>query len=204
VVVSTRLKALLGAGFVLLSACSANSSHTSTAATSATSLATSPATAARASVSTPATSSAPAEAASGSCYTGSWVSTDYAQQSQGETTHGGSGFHLSISSGEMTVDFTGMQPVTLSGSVEGQGIFSGSEQAPVTFSPSGTFTIVAKGTSNVTFESKFNGAASFGDPIPANSFPSSGIHGSYRCSGSTLSLTVPTPQGPTTWTLARS
>jgi hypothetical protein len=104
----------------------------------------------------------------------------------------------------MSFDFTGMQPVNVTGSVSGQGLFSGAEEAPVTFSSSGTFTVVAKGTSNVTFESKLANAAAYGTPVPANSFPSGGITGTYNCSPTTMILEVPTPQGPTTITLARS
>jgi hypothetical protein len=143
-------------------------------------------------------------AATGSCYSGSWTSTNYAQVGPGLTTQGGAGIHVNISANRMSFDFSGMQPVNLTGSVSGQGLFTGTEEAPVTFSPSGTFTVVAKGTSNVTFESKLASAASYGTPIAANSFPSGGITGTYHCSGSTLTLKVPTPQGPTTLTLARS
>jgi hypothetical protein len=200
-----RLISLLAMALLALSACSSASSHSSASAT------TSPATTSGVAATTPSSSTTvpastttPAVAANSSCYTGSWTSTNYAQVGQGITTNGGAGIHVNISASQMSFDFTGMQPVSFAGPPSGQGLFTGSEEAPVTFSPSGTFTVVAKGTSNVTFESKFAGAASYGTPIAANSFPSGGITGTYHCSGSTLTLKVATPQGPTTLTLARS
>jgi hypothetical protein len=200
-----RLISLLSIAVLALSACSSPSSHSSASAT------TSPpttsgvaATTSASSTTVPASTTTSAVAANSSCYAGSWTSTNYAQVGQGITTNGGAGIHVNISASQMSFDFTGMQPVSIAGSLSGQGLFTGAEEAPVTFSPSGTFTVVARGTSNVTFESKLASAASYGTPIAANSFPSGGITGTYQCSGSTLSLKVPTPQGPTTLTLARS
>jgi hypothetical protein len=200
-----RLISLLVIALLALSACSSGSSHSSTPA------ATVPGTTAGSSSQTApsSTTTAPAPttgaaAANAACYTGSWTSTSYVQVAQDGSTSGGAGIHVDISSSQMSFDFTGMQPVTFTGSPSGQGLFTGSEEAPVTFSPSGTFTVVAKGTSNVTFESKLASAASYGTPIPANSFPSGGLTGTYHCAGSTLTLKVPTPQGPTTLTLART
>jgi hypothetical protein len=101
-----------------------------------------------------------------------------------------------------------MQPVTVTlGGVPDQGIFSGQEQAPITIHPSasstsGTIEIPAAGTSNVTFTAKVGGT--YSTPIKANSFPSGGITGTWTCSGSNMSLTVATPNGPTTLTMTRS
>jgi hypothetical protein len=198
-----RLTGLLGLALLALSACSSTSSHSSAPAK------TSPVTTGGIAATSPSSSTVPvstttgAVAASGPCYTGSWTSTNYAQVGQGITTNGGAGIHVNITASQLSFDFGAMQPVNVTGPVSGEGLFTGTEEAPVRFSPSGTFTVVAKGTSNVTFESKLDNAASYGTPIAANSFPSGGITGTYQCSGSTLTLKVPTPQGPTTLTLAR-
>ena len=104
----------------------------------------------------------------------------------------------------MSINFTGMQPVTIAGKVSGQGIFLGQEQASATFSPSGNFALPDKGTSDVTFEAKFSSQTNYSPPIKAGGFPTGGITGTYTCASSTLALTVPTPQGPTTVTLART
>jgi hypothetical protein len=104
----------------------------------------------------------------------------------------------------MSINFSGMKPVNLSGgSVSGQGIYLGQEQAGVSFASSGSFSIPAKGTSNVTFEAKI-GSQPYSAPIKAGGFPTGGITGTYVCSSSSLTLKVPTPQGTTTVTLARS
>jgi hypothetical protein len=201
---TVRLMTLLAMALLALSACSSTASHTSTPAT------TPPAPTSSTAPTTPSTTipasstTAQPAAASSSCYVGGWTSTNYAQVGQGVSTSGGAGIHVNISANQMSFDFTGMQPVSFGGSPSGQGLFTGTEEAPVTFSPSGTFTVVAKGTSNVTFESKLASSTSYGTPIAANSFPSGGITGTYQCSGSTLTLKVPTPQGQTTMTLARS
>jgi hypothetical protein len=199
---TVRLMTLLAMALLALSACSSTASHTSAPAT------TPPAPTSSTAPTTPSTtipaSSTTAQPASSSCYVGGWTSTNYAQVGQGVSASGGAGIHVNISANQMSFDFTGMQPVSFGGSPSGQGLFTGTEEAPVTFSPSGTFTVVAKGTSNVTFESKLASSTSYGTPIAVNSFPSGGITGTYQCSGSTLTLKVPTPQGPTTMTLARS
>jgi hypothetical protein len=201
-----RLISLLVIALLALSACSSGSSHSSTppATVPGTTASSSSRTAPNSTTTAPATTTTGAVAANAACYTGTWTSTNYVQVAQEGSTSGGAGIHVDISSGQMSFDFTGMQPVTFTGSPSGQGLFTGSEEAPVTFSPSGAFTVVARGTSNVTFESKLASAASYGTPIAANSFPSGGLTGTYRCAGSTLTLKVPTPQGPTTLTLART
>ncbi len=104
----------------------------------------------------------------------------------------------------MSINFAGMKPVTISGgSVSGQGIYLGQEQAGVSFTPSGTFSIPSKGTSNVTFEAKIGGQTTYSAPIKASGFPTGGISGSYVCSASSLTLKVPTPQGTTTVAMDR-
>jgi hypothetical protein len=139
------------------------------------------------------------------CYVGNWTSTNLTQAVEGQQVSGGSGIHFSITSTEMSIDFAGMKPVTISGgSVSGEGIYLGQEQAGVTFAPSGTFSIPTKGTSNVTFEAKIGGQSTYSAPIKADGFPTGGISGTYECSGSSLTLKVPTPQGTTTVTLARA
>jgi hypothetical protein len=200
-----RIGLLLIIGLAL-SACSSSNTHASAPPTSPGTTGTTPVTTPRSTTTpaiTPSTTTPPVAASNSSCYLGSWTSTDYVQVGRGITTNGGAGIHLGITASEMSFDFTGMHPVNLTGPISGEGLYTGTEEAPVAFSPSGTFTILAKGTSNVTFESKLASAASYGTPIAANSFPSSGIVGSYNCSGSTLSVKVPTPQGPTTLTLVR-
>ena len=198
-----RLVSLLAMAVLALGACSSSSSHTSSPPTTSPGTTASTSTTAPSSTTTTPVTTTGAVATSSTCYSGSWISTDYAQIGQGITTSGGAGIHVNITASQMSFDFTGMLPVNVNGSVSGQGLFTGSEEAPVTFSPSGTFTVVAKGTSNVTFESKLGSAGSYGTPIAANSFPSGGITGTYHCSGSALTLKVPTPRGPTTLTLAR-
>jgi hypothetical protein len=203
---------------VALAACGSASSHTSAATTSpsAVTATTAPksatsAPAAPTTTGTPATSAAPpttaaaaAATGSGNCYEGNWVSTNYTQAVQGQHIAGGAGIHFSITPAQISIDFSGMQPVIITGSISGQGIFLGREQAPASFSPSGTFTLPAQGTSNVTFEAKLGTQASYSAPIKAGGFPTGGISASYTCSAGSLTLTVPTPQGPTTVTLARS
>jgi hypothetical protein len=138
------------------------------------------------------------------CYVGNWTSTNLTQAVEGQQVSGGSGIHFSITSTEMSIDFAGMKPVTISGgSVSGEGIYLGQEQAGVSFAASGTFSIPTKGTSNVTFEAKISGQSTYSAPIKSDGFPTGGISGTYACSGSSLSLKVPTPQGTTTVTLAR-
>ena len=56
----------------------------------------------------------------------------------------------------------------------------------------------------MTFEAKISGQANYSASIKAGGFPTGGISGSYVCSSSSLTLTVPTPQGTTTVTLARN
>ena len=138
------------------------------------------------------------------CYVGNWTSTNMTQAVEGQHVVGGSGIHFSITSTEMSIDFAGMKPVTISGgSISGEGIYLGEEQAGVSFAPSGTFSIPTKGTSNVTFEAKLSGRSTYSAPIKSDGFPTGGISGSYACSGTSLTLKVPTPQGTTTVTLAR-
>jgi len=106
------------------------------------------------------------------------------------------------------MDFTGMKPVTITSSgVAAQGIFAGQEQAPISISQSttassGTFRLPTPATSDVTFQGKLAGG-SYSGPIKADAFPSGGISGTWTCSGPAMSLTVPTPNGPTTLDLAR-
>jgi hypothetical protein len=153
---------------------------------------------------TPATTASKAVTTGGGCYVGNWTSTNYTQQVQGQQIAGGAGIHFAITPGEMSINFTGMEPVTITGTISGQGIFLGQEEAPAAFSPSGTFALPGKGTSDVTFEAKLSGQTSYSPPIKAGGLPTGGISGTYTCSPATLALTVPTPQGPTTVTLARS
>ncbi len=191
-------------------ATSATTAAPSTTATTAappttTTTAAPPATAAPPTTAAPATTATTVVTTSGAgCYAGNWTSTNYSQQVQGQHIAGGAGIHFDIAPGEMSINFTGMQPVTVAGTVSGQGIYLGQEQAAATFSFSGTFALPVKGTGNVTFEAKFGAEANYSPPIQAGGFPTGGITGRYTCSGSTLTLTVPTPQGPTTVTLARS
>ena len=153
----------------------------------------------------PRSTSTTASLTGSNCYVGNWTSTNLTQQVEGEHVSGGSGIHFSITSTRMSVNFSGMKPVTLSGgSISGQGIYIGQEQAGVSFEPSGTFSIPNKGTSNVTFEAKISGQTSYSPPIKSSGFPTGGISGTYMCSGSSLTLKVPTPQGTTTVLLARS
>jgi hypothetical protein len=203
---SRDLIGVLAIAALTLSACSSSSSHSTAPTTSSSNTTpTSPSSAPTTSSTTAnSTTTSEAVAATSSCYIGGWTSTNYAQVSQDVTTNGGAGIRVTISPNQMSIDFTGMNPVNVTGSISGQGLFTGTEAAPVMFSPSGTFTVLAKGTSNVTFKSKLASAASYSTPISANSFPSGGIIGTYNCSGSTLTLKVPTPQGPTTLTLTRS
>jgi hypothetical protein len=87
----------------------------------------------------------------------------------------------------MSINFSGMKPVNLSGgSVSGQGIYLGQEQAGVSFASSGSFSIPTRGTSNVTFEAKIR-SQPYSAPIKAGGFPTGGITGTYVCSSSSLS-----------------
>ena len=202
----------LGAG-ALTAACgsaTANRSSGTTAANSSTSSAESSSTGSTTGSSTTASTASPSSttttaALTGSnCYVGNWISTSLTQQVQGQQVAGGSGIHFSITPTEMAINYSGMKPVTLTGgSVSGEGIYLGQEQAGVSFTPSGTFSIPTKGTSDVMFEAKISGQTSYSAPIKADGFPTGGISGSYACSSSSLTLKVPTPQGTTTVTLAR-
>jgi hypothetical protein len=219
-----RLAALALLAGALVGACGSASSHSSSATTGggaapATAVAAptsaSPATTARPATPATATAAAPttsvtAAAAGGAvttggggCYVGHWTSTSYTQLVQGQHIAGGAGIHFTITPSEMSINFAGMQPVTITGTISGQGIFSGQEQASASFSQAGTFALPVKGTSNVTFAAKLGGQSSYSPPIKAGGFPTGGITGTYTCSSSALALTVPTPQGPTTVTLAR-
>src|SRR5580658_1051197 len=110
-----------------------------------------------------------------SCPVGNWTSTNLTQAVEGQQVSGGSGIHFSITSTEMSINFSGMKPVNLSGgSVSGQGIYLGQEQAGVSFASSGSFSIPTKGTSNVTFEAKI-GSQPYSAPIKAGGFPTGGI-----------------------------
>jgi hypothetical protein len=152
----------------------------------------------------PPTTTTTASLTGSSCPVGNWTSTNLTQAVEGQQVSGGSGIHFSITSTEMSINFSGMKPVNLSGgSVSGQGIYLGQEQAGVSFASSGSFSIPTKGTSNVTFEAKI-GSQPYSAPIKAGGFPTGGITGTYVCSSSSLTLKVPTPQGTTTVTLARS
>jgi hypothetical protein len=162
-------------------------------------------TTAAATTATPATT---AVAAGGTCITGSWTSTRYAQQAQGATTTGGAGIRFVIGAHDISIDFTGMQPVSFSGDgVVGRGIYTGQEQGtflprPTTAS-TGTFTL-APGTSNVTFQTALPGGTGYGTPIKANGFSADEASGTWVCSGSdTASITIPTPDGPTTVAMTR-
>jgi hypothetical protein len=120
---------------------------------------------------------------------------------------GGAGIKVTITSTQMSLDFSGMQPVAFhQGSINGDGMFLGQESAgfsPRATGPStGAFTLTPI-SSNVTFESKFNGG-SYGAPIKADAFPPGGVSGSWTCSASSATLTVPSPHGPTTFALQKS
>jgi hypothetical protein len=206
----------LAAAAVIPTAC--GSTHSTSAASVTTPAAATPTT----SVTVPATTVSPStiptvstvpattstsRAAAGACISGDWTSTLYAQQAKSATTTGGAGIKFVIDASELSIDFTGMQPISFNqGGVAAQGIYAGQEHAtflprPVT-STSGTFALSA-GTSDVTFQGFQNGR-SFGAPIKASGFPADGVNGTWVCSGSdTASLTVPTPDGPTTVSMAR-
>jgi hypothetical protein len=108
----------------------------------------------------------------------------------------------------MSVDFSGMQPIGISADgISGQGLYLGHENAPFsstsTSASTGTFKLTPGGTGDVNFESR-EGTGSYGTPIKASAFPASGISGTWNCSGSSqASVTVPTPNGPTTIYLSR-
>jgi hypothetical protein len=201
----------LGVG-ALTTACgspSANRSSGTTAASSSSSSTNSPAgsstTGAPATTAPPKSTTTTASLTGSNCYVGNWTSTSLTQQVEGQRVSGGAGIHFSITSTEMSINFSAMKPVTFSGgSVSGQAIYLGHEQAGVSFAPSGTFSIPTKGTSDVTFESKVSGQANYSPPIKADGFPTGGISGSYACSASSLTLKVPTPQGTTTVVLAHN
>jgi len=199
----------LGFG-ALTAACSSTSANSSGTTTTTSSSSSTGSTAASPTTATPATTAPPSittttAALTGSgCYVGAWTSTSLTQEVGAEQVVGGSGFHISISSSELSIDFTGMNPVTVSGgSVSGQGIFIGQEQAGISFTPSGTFSIPTKGTSNVTFEAKLAGQTNYSPPTKADGFPTGGISGTYVCAGSTLSLKVLTARGTTTIAMVR-
>jgi hypothetical protein len=109
----------------------------------------------------------------------------------------------------MSADFSGMQPIGISADgISGQGLYLGQEQAPFsarsTSASTGTFKLAPGGTGDVTFEAR-EGTGSYGTPIKASAFPASGVSGTWTCSGSSQgSVTVPTPNGPTTIDLARN
>jgi hypothetical protein len=201
----------LGIG-ALISACgstNANSSGgtttTSSSPPSTDSSAGSSTTGAAATTAPPPSTTTTAALTGGDCYVGNWTSTSLTQQVQGRQVSGGSGIHFAITAAAMSINFTGMNPVTVSGgSVGGQGIFLGQEQAAISFAPSGTFSIPTKGTSNVTFEAKISGQPNYTAPVAADGFPTGGISGTYTCSASTLTLKASTPDGTTTFTLARA
>jgi hypothetical protein len=188
----------LASAALLLGACSSEK-HQASAATSSSVTATSAPTAA-----STFTSSPPAVNATAACYIGDWVSTDYSQKVQGQSISGGAGIHFMITAGQISVDFTGMAPVAISGgAVSGQGIYAGQEQAPVSFAPSGTLMLPTAGTGDVTFQSKLAASTSYSPPIKASGFPAGGITGTWACAGSKLSISVPTPYGPTTVNMSR-
>ncbi|MFZ0665425.1 MAG: hypothetical protein WAM97_06695 [Acidimicrobiales bacterium] len=202
---------VFGLGALAAACGSASASSTSTTAGSSSASTTSPpagssTTGAPATTTTapPPSTTTTASLTGSECYVGNWTSTNLTQAVEGQQVSGGAGIHFAITSTEMSIDFSGMKPVIISGgSVSGQGIYLGQEQAGVAFAPSGTFSIPSKGTSNVTFEAKI-GSQPYSAPIKADGFPTGGISGTYVCSASSLTLKVPTPQGTTTVALTRS
>jgi hypothetical protein len=199
---------LIAVALLLTGACSSSSSHSHSASSAPPTTASGSPTASPAPVATaaPATAAAASAPSGGPCIVGDWTSTSYAQQAQGATTSGGAGVVFTITATQMSANFSPMQPISFSGgSITGEGLFQGQEAAGFSPHPTGTSTgtfTLSPQSSNVTFESKA-GAAGFGSPIKADALPA-GVTGSWTCTGaSAASLTVPTPQGPTTITLAR-
>jgi hypothetical protein len=158
---------------------------------------------------TTAPTTAAAASAGGPCIVGAWTTTSFAQTTHGATTTGGAGIRLTITADHISAVFTGMQPVNINaGDIAGHGIYTGQESATASFpqsstATSGTITISNPGPSDVTFQAKLGGG-SYGTPISANSFPAAGLSGTWTCSGAQMTLTIPTPDGPTTWDLARN
>jgi hypothetical protein len=209
-----RLAALvagaIGLGALTAACGSASPNRSSATTTTSTSSSSTGSTSGSATTSAPATTSPPPTTATtaaltgSGCYVGNWTSTSLTQEVEGQQVSGGAGIRFSITSTQMSIDFSGMKPVIISGgSVSGQGIYLGQEEAGVSFAPSGTFSIPTKGTSDVTFEAKI-GDQPYSAPIKASGFPTGGISGTYACTGSSLTLKVPTPQGTTTVALVRN
>jgi hypothetical protein len=216
-----RFRAVTVAGLVMLvglGACSSSSKSVSaqsaTTPTTASAGATVPASTAAASTVPPttvpaSTTGAPASAlAAGPCIVGAWTTTTFAQTTHGATTTGGAGIQLTITPSHISVNFSGMQPVNINaGSISGQGTYAGQESATASFPPSssatsGSISFSNPGPSDVTFTAKLGGTS--GAPIKVSNFPAGGISGTWTCSGAQMTLTVPTPDGPTTWDLARN
>ena len=195
------------------SACGSSGSHAASptnptnptaSSSSAASSSVAPATA---SVPTAPSTTAAAAANSGPCITGDWATTSYTQQVPGASLSGGAGIRVTITASTISLDFSAMQPVAFrQGAINGTGKFDGQEAAG--FSPhptgatTGTFTLTPQ-SSTVTFQSTINGHTT--PPIKANSFPPGGGSGTWACPSPTMAtLTVPSPNGPTTLSLQRS
>ena len=207
---TANLCAVVAACGLVVGACGSSASHATTPSTASGPSSSAPAaTAAPASapVTTAAPTTAAAAASAGPCVTGDWTTTSYSQQVPGATFTGGAGIRVTITATQISLDFSGMQPVSFhQGAINGTGKFIGQESAGfsahTTGPTAGTFTLTAQ-SSNVTFQSTFNGHTTA--PIKANGFPPGGGSGAWTCpTTSTATLTVPTPSGPTTFALQRT
>jgi hypothetical protein len=206
-----RIAPVVAFAVVILGACSSGS-HPSTNPTGGakpTAGGSSPTTTAPASTAatSPPTTAAAAQPSSGPCIVGGWTTTSYTQQVPGATFTGGAGIRVTITPTQISLDFSGMQPVAFhQGAINGQGKFTGQEAAGFTPSPTspstGTFMLTNQ-AGNVTFVSTINGRA--GPAVKANGLPPGGAAGTWTCSGAaTATLTVPSPPGPTTFVLQRT
>ena len=113
------------------------------------------------------------------CLVGHWVTTDWTLVAPEGSLSGGAGIHVTVTSTEVDIDFTGMAPV---GDLvfSGQGHFDASYSQSTT-ATSGPISLTEIPTSNITLS--VNGGA----PISGKDSPVHGGSGTWACSAGTMS-----------------